>query len=245
MSQVIAQEKEKSILDYTEKVEWYISNQLTNIIFLPVMDHARLKPVSHLRRVIQLEVPVMNPWYYNGKADGAEKAIGLTADEIRKVANYSHFLVIRSSVYEVKTGSICDHREQAAIIEKHGEKVKFVIGTEGLVMYAKEKDVILPGLLSSFPIIMPSMMDATEEEKAMLLDVRSDLQYLYTRVILENNRLRTLRNKGEVPNILLYNEKRMLQERIENLIDNSSSSHPVNYEDGGICHSLSTLVGEV
>ena len=47
----------------------------------------------------------------------------------------------------------------------------------------------------------------------------SDLNDLYRRIITRNNRLKRLLEQG-TPNIILQNEKRMLQDAVDALIDN-------------------------
>ena len=55
---------------------------------------------------------------------------------------------------------------------------------------------------------------------------RSDLNDLYRRVINRNNRLKRLLELG-APDIIVRNEKRMLQEAVDALIDNGRRGRPV------------------
>ncbi len=54
----------------------------------------------------------------------------------------------------------------------------------------------------------------------------SDLNDLYRRVINRNNRLKSLLELG-APDIIVRNEKRMLQEAVDALIDNGRRGRPV------------------
>jgi DNA-directed RNA polymerase subunit beta' len=66
----------------------------------------------------------------------------------------------------------------------------------------------------------------------------SDLNDLYRRVIIRNNRLKRL-IEIKAPEVILRNEKRMLQESIDSLFDNSRKSNAVKAEGGRILKSLS------
>ncbi len=55
----------------------------------------------------------------------------------------------------------------------------------------------------------------------------SDLNDLYRRIINRNNRLKRLLGAGTHRNIIVRNEKRMLQEAVDALIDNGRRGRPV------------------
>ena len=72
----------------------------------------------------------------------------------------------------------------------------------------------------------------------------SDLNDLYRRVITRNNRLKKLLELG-TPSIIVQNEKRMLQESVDALIDNGRRSKPITGAGGRALKSLShTLKGK-
>ncbi len=66
----------------------------------------------------------------------------------------------------------------------------------------------------------------------------SDLNDLYRRVIIRNNRLRRL-IEIKAPDVILRNEKRMLQESVDSLFDNSRKSSAVKTESNRALKSLS------
>lgn len=66
----------------------------------------------------------------------------------------------------------------------------------------------------------------------------SDLNDLYRRVIIRNNRLKRL-IEIKAPEVILRNEKRMLQEAVDSLFDNSRKSNAVKAEGGRALKSLS------
>jgi DNA-directed RNA polymerase subunit beta' len=69
----------------------------------------------------------------------------------------------------------------------------------------------------------------------------SDLNDLYRRVIIRNNRLKRLM-EIKAPEVILRNEKRMLQEAVDSLFDNSRKSNAVKAEGGRALKSLSDVL---
>jgi DNA-directed RNA polymerase subunit beta' len=69
----------------------------------------------------------------------------------------------------------------------------------------------------------------------------SDLNDLYRRVIIRNNRLKRL-VEIKAPEVILRNEKRMLQEAVDSLLDNSRKSNAVKAEGGRALKSLSDVL---
>ena len=66
----------------------------------------------------------------------------------------------------------------------------------------------------------------------------SDLNDLYSRVIIRNNRLKRL-VEIKAPEVILRNEKRMLQESVDSLFDNTSKSSAVKTDSNRPFKSLS------
>ena len=69
----------------------------------------------------------------------------------------------------------------------------------------------------------------------------SDLNDLYRRVIIRNNRLKRLL-EIKAPEVILRNEKRMLQEAVDSLFDNSRKSNAVKAEGGRALRSFSDVL---
>jgi DNA-directed RNA polymerase subunit beta' len=79
-------------------------------------------------------------------------------------------------------------------------------------------------ILTILPVIPPDLRPIVRLEEGRY--VSSDLNELYRRVINRNNRLKRLIEMG-APEIILRNEKRMLQEAVDALLDNSLKKEPV------------------
>ena len=91
-------------------------------------------------------------------------------------------------------------------------------------------------ILTKVPVIPPDLRPMLQLDGGRF--ATSDLNDLYRRVITRNNRLRKLLDLG-TPNIIVQNEKRMLQEAVDALIDNGRRSKPITGAGGRALKSLS------
>ena len=71
--------------------------------------------------------------------------------------------------------------------------------------------------------------------------IKFDLNDLYRSVIIRNNRLKRLL-EIKAPEVILRNEKSMLQEAVDSLFDNSRKSNAVKAEGGRALKSLSDVL---
>ena len=79
-------------------------------------------------------------------------------------------------------------------------------------------------ILDVVPVIPPDLRPMVQLEGGRF--ATSDLNDLYRRVINRNNRLKKLLELG-APDIIVRNEKRMLQESVDSLIDNGRRGRAV------------------
>ncbi len=91
-------------------------------------------------------------------------------------------------------------------------------------------------VLTVLPVIPPDLRPMLQLDGGRF--ATSDLNDLYRRVITRNNRLKKLLELG-TPAIIVQNEKRMLQESVDALIDNGRRSKPVTGAGGRALKSLS------
>ncbi|MBQ8161792.1 MAG: DNA-directed RNA polymerase subunit beta' [Clostridia bacterium] len=94
-------------------------------------------------------------------------------------------------------------------------------------------------ILNVVPVIPPDLRPMVQLEGGRF--ATSDLNDLYRRVINRNNRLRRLLDLG-APDIIVRNEKRMLQESVDALIDNGRRGRPVTGPGNRALKSLSDLL---
>ena len=91
-------------------------------------------------------------------------------------------------------------------------------------------------ILKVIPVIPPELRPLVPLDGGRF--ATSDLNDLYRRVIIRNNRLKRLM-EIKAPEVILRNEKRMLQEAVDSLLDNSRKSSAVKTEANRPLKSLS------
>ena len=94
-------------------------------------------------------------------------------------------------------------------------------------------------ILNVIPVIPPELRPMVQLDGGRF--ATSDLNDLYRRVINRNNRLRRLLNL-KAPDIIVRNEKRMLQEAVDALIDNGRRGRPVTGPGNRPLKSLSDML---
>lgn len=94
-------------------------------------------------------------------------------------------------------------------------------------------------ILDVLPVIPPDIRPMVQLDGGRF--ATSDLNDLYRRVINRNNRLAKLMNLG-APDIIIRNEKRMLQESVDALIDNGRRGRPVSGPNNRPLKSLSDML---
>ncbi|MBQ1809725.1 MAG: DNA-directed RNA polymerase subunit beta', partial [Erysipelotrichaceae bacterium] len=91
-------------------------------------------------------------------------------------------------------------------------------------------------VMTELPVIPPDLRPMLQLDGGRF--ATSDLNDLYRRVITRNNRLKKLLEIG-TPTIIVQNEKRMLQEAVDALIDNGRRSAPIKGAGNRVLKSLS------
>ena len=94
-------------------------------------------------------------------------------------------------------------------------------------------------IMTVIPVIPPDLRPMVQLDGGRF--ATSDLNDLYRRIINRNNRLRRLLDLG-APNIIVRNEKRMLQEAVDALIDNGRRGRPVTGPGNRALKSLSDML---
>ena len=94
-------------------------------------------------------------------------------------------------------------------------------------------------ILNAIPVIPPDIRPMVQLDGGRF--ATSDLNDLYRRVINRNNRLKRLLELG-APEIIVRNEKRMLQESVDALIDNGRRGRPVTGPNNRPLKSLSDML---
>ena len=126
---------------------------------------------------------------------------------------------------------------QDALEKAQGEKRKKLIKRlDTINAFRNSENLPEWMILTNIPVIPPDLRPMLQLDGGRF--TTSDLNDLYRRVITRNNRLRKLLDLG-TPNIIVQNEKRMLQESVDALIDNGRRSKPITGAGGRALKSLS------
>ncbi|MEG2507112.1 MAG: DNA-directed RNA polymerase subunit beta' [Longicatena sp.] len=126
---------------------------------------------------------------------------------------------------------------QLALDSAQGEKRKKLIKRLDTVESFRKSDNKPEWMVMTvIPVIPPDLRPMLQLDGGRF--ATSDLNDLYRRVITRNNRLKKLLDLG-TPAIIVQNEKRMLQEAVDALIDNGRRSKPITGAGGRALKSLS------
>jgi len=119
------------------------------------------------------------------------------------------------------------------------KKVRTVRRLEVVESFKKSGNTACWMILDVIPVIPPDLRPMVQLDGGRF--ATSDLNDLYRRVINRNNRLKRLLDLG-APDIIVRNEKRMLQEAVDALIDNGRRGRPVTGPGNRPLKSLSDML---
>jgi len=119
------------------------------------------------------------------------------------------------------------------------KKVRAIRRLEVVEAFRQSGNVPSWMILDAIPVIPPDLRPMVQLDGGRF--ATSDLNDLYRRVINRNNRLKRLLDLG-APDIIVRNEKRMLQEAVDALIDNGRRGRPVTGPGNRPLKSLSDML---
>ena len=129
------------------------------------------------------------------------------------------------------------HQEVASSSGQHQKKViKRLRVVEAFLKQGTKPEWMI---LTVLPVIPPELRPMVQLDGGRF--ATSDLNDLYRRVINRNNRLKRLIEMG-TPEVIIRNEKRMLQEAVDSLIDNGRRGRAVTTRSGHELKSLSDML---
>ena len=120
--------------------------------------------------------------------------------------------------------------------QKKAKLIKRLDTTESFRLSGNRPEWMIMGVV---PVIPPELRPMVQLDGGRF--ATSDLNDLYRRVINRNNRLKRLLELG-APEIIVRNEKRMLQESVDALIDNGRRGRPVTGAGNRALKSLSDML---
>jgi len=129
-------------------------------------------------------------------------------------------------------------RDQANNDSSQQRKTEALKRLQVVEAFRSSKDINHPEwmVMKIIPVIPPELRPLVPLDGGRF--ATSDLNDLYRRVIIRNNRLKRL-VEIKAPEVILRNEKRMLQEAVDSLFDNSRKSSAVKSESNRPLKSLS------
>ncbi|RDU21828.1 DNA-directed RNA polymerase subunit beta' [Anaerosacchariphilus polymeriproducens] len=158
---------------------------------------------------------------------GSRFRVGMGAEAIQELLQN---IDLEKDVRELKTGLKDATGQKRARIIKRLEVVEAFRGSGNKPEWM---------IMSVVPVIPPDLRPMVQLDGGRF--ATSDLNDLYRRIINRNNRLRRLLELG-APDIIVRNEKRMLQEAVDALIDNGRRGRPVTGPGNRALKSLSDML---
>ncbi|MBQ7529053.1 DNA-directed RNA polymerase subunit beta' [bacterium] len=221
---------------------WYFKGVPSRIGVLLEITPKNLEKVIYFNSYI-----VIDPGS-DAEETGLEKNKLLSESEYRRLREehpYSNFRVgmgaeaIQELLREIDLDKLYN-KLRADIDEQSGQRrQKAIKRLEVVEAFRKSGNKPEWMVLTVIPVIPPDLRPMVQLDGARF--ATSDLNDLYRRVINRNNRLRRLQDLG-APDIIVKNEKRMLQEAVDALIDNGRRGRPVTGPNSRPLKSLSDML---
>ena len=175
-----------------------------------------------------LEFYMENPEQYNMPADDPDKFVaGMGAEAIYELLK------------DIDIDALAKELRHKMLRETSQQRKSEALKRLSIVKWFQEsKGTNRPEwmILKVIPVIPPDLRPLVPLDGGRF--ATSDLNDLYRRVIIRNNRLKRL-IEIKAPEVILRNEKRMLQEAVDSLFDNSKKSNAVKSEANRALKSLS------
>ena len=146
---------------------------------------------------------------------------------------------IKELLQEIDLDKLAAELREELETAKGQKKVRIIRRLEVVEAFRKSGNRPEWMILDVIPVIPPDLRPMVQLDGGRF--ATSDLNDLYRRVINRNNRLKRLLDLG-APDIIVRNEKRMLQEAVDALIDNGRRGRPVTGPGNRPLKSLSDML---
>ena len=198
---------------------------------------------------IELAAPVSHIWYYRSVPSRMGLLLDLQVAALRSVLYYEKYIVIDPGDTDLKKGQLLSEEEyqdalaselRAKMIEKGAKSDKRLLRRIEIVEnFRSSGNKVSWMILDVIPVIPPELRPMVQLDGGRF--ATSDLNDLYRRVINRNNRLKRLQQLS-APDIIIRNEKRMLQEAVDALFDNTKRKRAVKGASNRPLKSISDLL---
>ena len=218
---------------------------------------------------IELAAPVSHIWYFKGIPSRMGLLLDMTPHTLEKVLYFASYIVTDPGSTPLKRCDLLSEKEYRDMREKYEDDFQAGMGAEAIKKLLEEIDCeqlshdLREELKSASGQKKAKIVKRLEVVEAfrqsgnkpswMIIDIlpmvqldggrfaTSDLNDLYRRVINRNNRLKRLIQLS-APDIIVRNEKRMLQEAVDSLIDNGRRGRAVTGANSRALKSLSDML---
>ena len=146
---------------------------------------------------------------------------------------------VKEMLAEIEVNNLWDQLKEDLKTFQGQKRVKAIKRLEVVEAFRKSRNSPEWMILDVIPVIPPELRPMVQLDGGRF--ATSDLNDLYRRVINRNNRLKRLLDLG-APEIIVKNEKRMLQEAVDALIDNGRRGRPVTGPNNRPLKSLSDML---
>ena len=239
---------------------WYFRSLPNKIGYLLGLPTKKLDAVIYYEKYV-----VIQPGDFEGRMEGDQEALGshkydlLSEDEyldivenkltpenqalpdsdpkkfVAKMGAQAIYDLLAELNLEELSGELRQRANNDASVARKTEALKRLQVVEA---FRNSKDVNHPEwmIMKIIPVTPPELRPLVPLDGGRF--ATSDLNDLYRRVIIRNNRLKRLM-EIKAPEVILRNEKRMLQEAVDSLLDNSRKSNAVKSDANRPLKSLS------
>ncbi len=146
---------------------------------------------------------------------------------------------IRELLRDIDVEETSKRLKEELMVASGQKKIRLIKRLEVFEAFRKSGNKLDWMILDAVPVIPPDIRPMVQLDGGRFAS--SDLNELYRRVISRNNRLRKLM-EIKTPEIVIRNEKRMLQEAVDSLIDNGRRGKPVTGPSNRPLKSLSEML---
>lgn len=191
----------------------YCENLLTNPRIFGIYSEHNLK-----MGYISLPEPIVNIQYLYGIIPILPQLLKIPRCDINKLIYYKGYLLETEEGIERKVHDL----------EKDWHRIKgkaFLTGARAIQKLLLEQDAVETAhiILTKIPVVPLCMRFCKTQNQEKL--VARPLEYLYEALINRQKRLLSVLSKG-LPEIVVLNEKRLLQESVDDLINNGARRYP-------------------
>jgi DNA-directed RNA polymerase subunit beta' len=193
---------------------------------------------------IELAVPVAHIWFFKTLPSQMGYLLGMKLRDLERVIYYAAYVVTSPGKQEVEELAEDLRVEVATETSKHRKKkklkrLKVIDAIRGSDEDPFKRNNPEHFIMDVIPVIPPDLRPLVPLDGGRF--ATSDLNDLYRRVINRNNRLKKLLEM-RAPEVILRNEKRMLQEAVDALFDNGRRGKAIRGRGKRPLKSLSDML---